>query len=89
MGKVFFSNKSLCNVEGVGDVLIKRKYGCSVFFRHVKHVLEIGMNLVSTGKLDEGFHMVFGKGGKKIVKGSLVIAKRKKIDIVYTLKSKL
>jgi hypothetical protein len=90
MGKVFFSNKSLCNIEGVGDVLIKRKYGCSVLFRHVKCVLELGMNLVSAVKLDdEGCHIVVGKGGWKIVKDSLVVAKGQKISTLYTLKSKL
>jgi len=48
------------------------------------------MNLVSTGKLDdEGYHIVFGKGGWKIVKSLLVIAKGHKISTLYTLKSKL
>jgi hypothetical protein len=90
MGKVRLGNKSLCNIEGVGDVLIKTKDGCSLFLRQVRHVLELGMNLVSTGKLDdEGFHIVFGKGGWKIVKGSLVVAKGQKIGTLYTLKSKL
>lgn len=42
------------------------------------------------GKLyDEGYHKMFGKGGGKIVKGSLVVAKGHKKVTPYTLKSKL
>jgi hypothetical protein len=50
-------------MEGVGDVLIKTEYGIITFLKHVGHVPDRGMNLVSVGKLDdEGCHIVFGKG---------------------------
>jgi hypothetical protein len=81
MGKVCLGNNSFCNIEGVGDVLIKIEDGCSLLLKQVRHVPELRMNLVSTRKLDdEGFHIVLGKGGWKIVKGSLVVAKGQKIS---------
>ena len=64
MGNVCLDNNSFYNIEGVGDVLIKTKYGCSLLLKQVMHVREMRMNLVSTGKRDDkGFHIVLGKRG--------------------------
>jgi len=63
MGKVRLGNNNFCNIEGVGDILIKMEDGYSLLLKHVRHVPELGMNLISIGKLDdEGFHIVPGKG---------------------------
>jgi hypothetical protein len=63
MGKVCLGNKILCNIEVAGDVLIKTEDGLITFLKHVEHVPDHGMNLVSVGKLDdEGCHIVFGRG---------------------------
>ena len=70
MGKVCLGNKILCNIEGVGDILIKTKDGCNLLLKRVRHVPYLEMNLIFTRKLDdEGFHIVFGNGSYKIVKG--------------------
>ena len=48
------------------------------------------MSLISAGKIDdERYPTLFGKGGWKIVKGSLVVAKGQEIDTLYTLRSNL
>jgi hypothetical protein len=63
MSKVCSGNKILCNIEATGDVLIKIEDGLIRFIKHIGHVPDHGMNLVSFGKLDdEGCHIVFGKG---------------------------
>ena len=46
------------------------------------------MNLISIGILDdEGYHIVFGKGTWKVIKGALVMAKGLKVGTLYTLKA--
>ena len=87
MGKVPMGNKCLYNIEGVGDVLIKTKDGCSLFLKQVRNVPYLGIKLVLNGNVDnEGFHTVFGNGGWKILKGSLIAAKGQKICALCTLK---
>jgi hypothetical protein len=63
MGNVCLGNKTLCNIEVAGYVLIKTEDGHITFLKHAGHVLDHGMNLVLVRKLDdEGCHIVFGKG---------------------------
>ena len=63
MGKVHLGDNNLCNIEGVGDILIKTKDGCNLLLKRVRHVPYLEMNLILAGKLDdEGFHIVFGNG---------------------------
>lgn len=87
MGKVWVGNKSLWDIKGVGDVIIKTKDGSNLLLKQVRHILELGMNLISTGILDdEEYHIVFGKWTWKIIKGALVVAKWLKVGTLYTLK---
>ena len=56
MDKICFGKKRLCNIEGVGDILIKTKDGCILLLKRVMHVPNLRMNLISTRNLDhEGF----------------------------------
>ena len=51
--------------------------------RHVPHVKK---NLISTGLLgDDGLHTTFGDAKWKFTKGSMVIARRHKVDTLYPL----
>ena len=53
-------SKSLCDIKGVGDAIVKTKYGSSLFLKYFRCVPELGMNLISTWMLDdEGYHIVF------------------------------
>lgn len=61
LGKVQVGNKSHCDIKGVGDVIIKTQDISSLLTKHLRHV-ELGMNLISIGILDdEGYHTLFGK----------------------------
>ncbi|KAG5549867.1 hypothetical protein RHGRI_014986 [Rhododendron griersonianum] len=56
----------------------------------VRHVPDIRLNLISTGKLDdEGYNNHFGNGKWKLTKGSLVVAKGDKTCSLYTMKGKI
>ena len=52
------------------------KDGQDILLKQVRHVPEMHMSLISMGRLDdEGYSTSFGKGGWKINKGALVVAK--------------
>ena len=71
LGKVKVGNKNLCDIKGVGDVIIKTKDGSSLLLKHVRYVPELGVNLISTGILDDGgYHTMFGNGTWKVIKGA-------------------
>ena len=87
LGKVRVGNKSLCDIKGVGDLIVKIKDGSSLLLKQVRHVQELGMSLISTGILDdEGYHTMFGKGTWKVIKEALVVAKVLNVGTWYTLK---
>ena len=86
LGKVRVGNKSICDIKVVGDVIVKTKDGSSLFLKWVRHVPELGMNLISTRILDdEGYHTMFGKGTWKVIKGAFVVAKGLNLGTLYTL----
>jgi len=85
---VDLGNNHFCSNVGVGDVQIKMKDGQDILLKQVRHVLEMRMSLISMGRLDvEGYLTSFGKGGWKISKGALVMAKGPKTGTLYTLKT--
>ncbi len=49
---VRLADKSVCNIEGVGDVLVSWQ-GIRMIFQQVLHVIELRINLVSAGKMSE------------------------------------
>jgi len=64
------------------------KDGQDILLKQVKHVPEMRMSLISMGLLDdEGYSTSFGRGGWKISKGALVVAKGPKTRTLYTLKT--
>jgi len=87
-GRVHLGNNHFCSIVGVGDVHIKMKDGKYILLKQVKHVPEMCLSLISMGRLDdEGYLTIFGKGGWKISKGALVVAKGPKTGTLYTLKT--
>jgi hypothetical protein len=86
-GKVHLGNNHFCNIVGVGDVQIKTKEGQHILLKQVRHIPEMCMSLISVGRLDdEGCSTSFGKGGWKISKGALLMAKGSKTGTLYTLR---
>ena len=64
------------------------KDGQNILLKNVRHVPEMRMSLISMGLLDdEGYSTSFGKGGWKLSKGALVVAKGPKIGTLYSLKA--
>jgi hypothetical protein len=78
-GKVHLGNNHFCNIIGVGYVQIRTKEGQHILLKQVRHVLEMCMSVIFVGRLDdEGCSTSFGKGGWKISKGALLMAKGSK-----------
>ena len=87
-GRVHLGNNHFCSIVGVGDVQIKMKDGQDILLKQVRDVPKILMSLISMGWLDdEVYSTSFGKGGSKISKGALVLARGPSAGTLYTLKA--
>ena len=68
----------------MGIVFIKQQNGNKWLLKEVRHVPYLKKNLISTGQLGgEGCVTTFTDKTWKVTKGSLVIAKGGKVDILY------
>ena len=77
-------NGNRTRVAGEGDVYLETENGTRLALKNVKHIPDIRLNLISTGKLDdEGFKNTFHNGQWKLTKGSLVVARGKKDSTLY------
>ncbi|KAA0040427.1 Retrovirus-related Pol polyprotein from transposon TNT 1-94 [Cucumis melo var. makuwa] len=89
-GSVRMGNDGPTNVVGIGDVHLKNRNGSRLILKNVKHIPDIHMNLISTGKLDdEGFCNTFDNGIWKLTKGSMVIASGQKFSSLYYMDAKI
>ncbi|GAB2266247.1 hypothetical protein Dimus_037876 [Dionaea muscipula] len=52
-GVVKMDNNCSCKVVGIGDVCLEMTNGIKLVLRNVNHILEMRLNLISTGKLDD------------------------------------
>ena len=60
--------------------------GTTLVLKNVKHIPDIRMNLISTGKLDdEGFCNTFSGGQWKLIKGVMVMARGTKHSSLYLM----
>ena len=56
----------------------------------MRHVPNIRLNLISTGNFDDdGYTNQFGEGKWKLAKGSLVLAKERKVNVFYLIDAKI
>ena len=89
-GCVRMGNEGLSKIIGMGNICLETNLGCKLLLKDVRHVPDIRLNLISTGRLDdEGYNNHFGDGKWKLTKGSLVMAKGKKTCTLYTMKGKI
>ena len=59
-GSVRMGNDGLAKAIGMGDMRLETSNGTVLILKNVKHIPDIRMNLISTGKLDdEGFNNTF------------------------------
>ena len=64
--------------------------GSKLVLKEVRHVPEMRLNLISTGKLDEvGMTNQFVAGRWKLSRGSMVIAQGKKEGSLYIMQEKI
>ena len=83
-------NDGSCKIAGIGDIHLHSSTGCQLILKNVRHVPDVRLNLISTGKLDdEGYANQFNGGKWKLTKGNLVIAKGTKVSTLYIMKAKL
>ncbi|CAA0810587.1 Unknown protein [Striga hermonthica] len=81
-GSVRMGNDGIVKSIGMGDVHLETENGNTLVLRGVKHVPNIRMNLISTGKLDdEGFCNTFRDRKWKLTKGSLIVARGQKFSL--------
>lgn len=89
-GTLKMGNDGLAKVMGIGNVCLEAANGSKLVLRDVRHVPDIRMNLISTGKLDdEGYCSTFYDGLWKLSRGSLIVAKGKKESSLYLLQAKI
>lgn len=89
-GSVKMGNDGLAQVVGIGDICLETSIGTKLLLKGVKHVPDIRLNLISTGRLDdEGFHSSFGDGKWKLSRGSMVVARGDKSSSFYWMQGKV
>jgi len=68
-GCVRMGNISASKIIGMGDIFLEFDVGRKITLKDVRHVPDIRLNLISTGKLDgEGYDNYFGEGKWKLIK---------------------
>ncbi|KAG8382299.1 hypothetical protein BUALT_Bualt05G0062400 [Buddleja alternifolia] len=84
------ANHGVTEVIGMGNINLETDTGCRLILRDVRHIPDIRLNIISTGKLDDdGYVSNFGEGKWKLTKGSLITAKGKKKNSLYLMQAKL
>ena len=85
-GNVRMRNNGVSKIVGNGDIFLKTSIGNKLVLKDVRHVPDIRLNLISTGKLDgEGFTNSFSESKWKLTKDSLVVARGKKQNTLYVM----
>ena len=88
-GVVKMGNYGTADIIGMGDIHLKTNLGCKLVLKDVRHVVDLRLNLISVGTLDdEEYESRFHRGQWKLSKGSLVIANGKKCHTLYRLQAK-
>ncbi|KAL0303563.1 UNVERIFIED_CONTAM: Retrovirus-related Pol polyprotein from transposon TNT 1-94 [Sesamum radiatum] len=83
-GSVSMANEKRCDVKGLGDVCIVFENGFKLTLKNVRHVPNLAHNLISCSALEvEGLEGRWGKGVRKISKGSLTVFKAEQKRNLY------
>ena len=73
-GTVKMGNHVTSKIVGIGDIVLLIDTRNKLELNEVRHVLEMSLDLISTGKFDDvGFISHFGTGKWKLEKGNFVI----------------
>ncbi|KAK6145814.1 hypothetical protein DH2020_019683 [Rehmannia glutinosa] len=80
------ANHGVTEVVGIGNIILNTDTGSRLTLKDVRHIPDIRLNIISTGKLDDvGYDNHFGEGKWKLTKGSLIVAKGQKQNSLYGL----
>lgn len=83
-------NSRASKIMGIDDICMEINLGSKLLLKDVRHILNIRLNLISTGRLDdEVFTNYFGESKLKLTKSSLVIARWKKMNKLCVTQAKL
>ncbi|RVW52843.1 Retrovirus-related Pol polyprotein from transposon TNT 1-94 [Vitis vinifera] len=83
-GKVYLADGSTLDVVGMGDVRISLPNGFVWLLEKVRHIPDLGRNLISIGQLDDERHAILFVGDTwKVIKGARVLARGKKTGTLY------
>ena len=64
--------------------------GCKMLLKDIRHILEVRLNLISSGRLDdEGYTGSIRNGVMKFSKGSLIMAPARKVNTLYLMNARL
>ena len=89
-GVVKMGNDGLSKVVGIGTICLETNTGSKLILKEVRHVPDIRLHLISTGRLDDdGYCNIFNEGQWKLTKGSLVVARGKKCSSLYLLQASI
>ena len=68
-GYVKIGDNGACKIADIGSVCLTTSTSCKLVFRDVRHVPDVRLNLLSTGRLDdEGYYSSFQNGMWKFCK---------------------
>ncbi|KAJ0025060.1 hypothetical protein Pint_07357 [Pistacia integerrima] len=74
-GTIKMGNDGLAKVISIGDVCLEMDNSSSLLHEDVKHIPDIHLNLISTGRLDdEGYCNTSSDGQWKLTMGAMVMA---------------
>ncbi|GMH09540.1 hypothetical protein Nepgr_011381 [Nepenthes gracilis] len=81
-------NVETSKIIGRSDVSFVTNNGAQLILKDVRHVLDIRINIISAGRLDDAcFCSVFCDGGFKLTKGPMVVARGWKTSGLYVLQA--
>ena len=64
--------------------------GCKMLLKDVRHIPDVRLNLISAGRLDdEGYTSSIRNGAMKFSKGSLIVARARKVNMLYLMNAQL
>ena len=87
---VRMGNNGTSKIVGIGDICLETSTESKLILKNIRHVPYIHLNLISISILDnEGFTNYFGESKWKLTKGSLIVARGKKLNSFYVMEAKL
>ena len=83
-------NEVTCPIVDIGDMSLMTSTGCKLLLKVVRHVSEVRLNLLSTGRLDdESYTGIIQNRVMKFNKGSLIMARALKINTIDLMHARI